>query len=256
VSTTVSWSSTSERSSVDLGIQGKAALVVAGSRGLGRATAEALAAEGAKVMVSARSESSLSEVSGVIAAAGGTALTTVADLTDPRAPAALVSATIEAFGTIDIVVANSGGPPPGSALDLDDDQISSAVNANLLSAVRLVRQSVPTMRSNGWGRICCITSYSVVQPIPGLALSNTARAGLWAWAKTAAHDLAAEESGVTLNLVCPGPHATDRMRELGGTGVMGAPSDFGQVVAFLCSQQAGFVNGAAIVVDGGATLAL
>jgi 3-oxoacyl-[acyl-carrier protein] reductase len=112
------------------------------------------------------------------------------------------------------------------------------------------------MRTQKWGRICCISSYSIVQPLPGLALSNTARAGLWAWAKTAAADLAAEGSGITLNLVCPGPHATDRMRELGGGGPMGDPGDFGQVVAFVCSRQAAFVNGAALVVDGGATLAL
>jgi 3-oxoacyl-[acyl-carrier protein] reductase len=116
------------------------------------------------------------------------------------------------------------------------------------------------MRTEGWGRICCISSYSVVQPLPGLSLSNTARVGLWGWAKTAAADLAAEQSGITLNLVCPGPHATERMRQLGGTGggggPMGEPADFGRVVAFLCSRPAGFVNGAAIVVDGGATLAL
>jgi 3-oxoacyl-[acyl-carrier protein] reductase len=241
---------------VDLGVEGRVALVVAGSKGLGRATAQALAAEGAKVMVSARNETTLAEVSAAIESAGGTAATAVADLTDPMAPDRLVAATIEAFGTVDIVVANSGGPPPASALELDDDQIWSALNLNLLSAVRLVRASVPTMREKGWGRICCITSYSVVQPIPGLALSNTARAGLWAWAKTAAQDLAREQTGVTLNLICPGPHATDRMRELGGTGVMGDPDDFGRVVAFLCSEQAGFVNGAAVVVDGGATLAL
>ncbi len=97
----------------------------------------------------------------------------------------------------------------------------------------------------------------MVQPIPGLALSNTARSGLRAWAKTAAADLAAEGSGITLNLVCPGPHATERMRQLGGTtGTMGDPADFGRVVAFMCSTHAGFVNGATIVVDGGATLAL
>jgi 3-oxoacyl-[acyl-carrier protein] reductase len=112
------------------------------------------------------------------------------------------------------------------------------------------------MRENGWGRLCFITSYSVVQPIPTLSLSNTARVGLWAWAKTAAQDLAAEKSGITLNLVCPGPHATDRMRELGGAEVMGDPADLGSVVTFMCSQQAAFVNGAAVVVDGGATLAL
>jgi 3-oxoacyl-[acyl-carrier protein] reductase len=112
------------------------------------------------------------------------------------------------------------------------------------------------MRAGGWGRLCCISSYSVVQPIPGLALSNTARSGLRAWAKTAAADLAAEDAGITLNLVCPGSHATERMRVLGGTGPMGDPADFGRVVAFVCSAHASFVNGATIVVDGGATLAL
>jgi 3-oxoacyl-[acyl-carrier protein] reductase len=112
------------------------------------------------------------------------------------------------------------------------------------------------LRTGGWGRICCITSYSVVQPVPTLSLSNTARTALWAWAKTAAQDLAADGSGITLNLALPGPHATDRMRELGGAPVMGDPADFGKVVAFLCSEPAGFVNGAAVVVDGGQTLAL
>ena len=155
-----------------------------------------------------------------------------------------------------MVIANAGGPPPGRALEIDDDALEAALNANLLSAVRLARQAVLHMRERGWGRLCFITSYSVVQPIPTLALSNTARVGLWAWAKTAAYDLASEKSGITLNLVCPGPHATDRMRELGGAEVMGDPADLGSVVAFLCSQQAGFVNGAAVVVDGGATLAL
>ena len=96
----------------------------------------------------------------------------------------------------------------------------------------------------------------MVQPIPTLALSNTARTGLWAWVKTAAQDVAAEERDITMNLLCPGPHATDRMKELGGTGPMGDPSDFGCIAAFLCSEQARFINGAALVVDGGATLAL
>ncbi len=241
---------------MDLGISGRSALVVAGSRGLGRATAEALAAEGVRVMVSSRSRESLAETDRTLHSAGADVRTVAADITDPSTPARLVEATVDAFGTIDILIANAGGPPPGRALDLDDAQLEAALGANLLSAVRLVRSAVPVMRDHRWGRICCITSYSVVQPVPGLALSNTARVGLWAWAKTAAQDLAAEASGITLNLICPGPHATDRMRELGGTGVMGDPADFGAVAAFLCSEQAKFINGAALVVDGGATLAL
>jgi 3-oxoacyl-[acyl-carrier protein] reductase len=241
---------------VDLGIGGKAALVVAGSRGLGRATAESLAEEGARVMLSSRDQNALDQARASMRGRGSDVETRVADITDPSAPAMLVDATVEAFGSIDIVIANAGGPPAAHALDLDDAMLDSAINANLLSAVRLARAAIPAMRLQGWGRICCITSYSVVQPIPSLALSNTARAGLWAWAKTAAHDLATEQSGVTVNLICPGPHATDRMRELGGAGVMGDPADLGQVATFLCSRQAAFINGAALVVDGGATLAL
>ncbi len=130
------------------------------------------------------------------------------------------------------------------------------MEANLLTSVRLVRSAVPHMRAGGFGRLCCITSYSVVQAIPTLALSNTARTGLKAWAKTATADLGAADGDVTLNLVCPGPHATERMKQLGGTGPMGDPADFGRVVAFVCSTHANFVNGASIVVDGGATLAL
>jgi 3-oxoacyl-[acyl-carrier protein] reductase len=241
---------------VDLGIEGRVALVAAGSRGLGRATAEALAREGVRIMLSARDAAGLDEARESLRASGAKVESRVADITDRAAPAMLVQATLEAFGSVDIVIANAGGPPAGRALDLDDAAIEGALNANLLASVRLARASVPEMRQRGWGRICCITSYSVVQPVPTLALSNTARAGLWAWAKTAAQDLAHEASGITLNLLCPGPHATDRMRELGGSGVMGDPADFGSVVAFLCSKQAGFVNGAALVVDGGATLAL
>jgi 3-oxoacyl-[acyl-carrier protein] reductase len=241
---------------MDLGIAGRSALVVAGSRGLGRATAEALASEGARVMVSARSAEELETLRTSLRSRGAEVETTVADITEASTPTALVEATVAAFGTVDIVVANAGGPPPGRALEVDDEALWAAVNANLMSAVRLARQAVPRMRQHGWGRLCFIASFSVVQPIPTLALSNTARTGLWAWAKTAAHDLASEESGITLNLVCPGPHATDRMRELGGADVMGDPSDFGSVVAFLCSRQAAFINGAAVVVDGGATLAL
>jgi 3-oxoacyl-[acyl-carrier protein] reductase len=241
---------------VDLGIDGRVALVTASSRGLGRASAEALAGEGVRLVLCARSEAPLRDTETALVARGAEVLAMVADVAEPAAPERLVTAAVERYGRLDIVVANAGGPPPGRALDVDDDALRAALEANLLSSVRLVREALPYMRAGGWGRLCCISSYSVVQPIPGLALSNTARSGLRAWAKTAAADLAGEDAGITLNLVCPGPHATDRMRELGGAGPMGDPADFGRVVAFVCSAHAGFVNGATIVVDGGATLAL
>jgi len=241
---------------MDLGIAGKVALVTAGSRGLGRATALALAGEGVRVMLSGRDASTLAATRSQVEAVGVEVDVRAGDVTDPGEPARLVGATVERFGGLDIVVANAGGPPPGRALDLSDEALDAALNANLMTSVRLVREALPHMRAAGWGRICCITSYTVKQPAPVLALSNTARTGLWAWIKTAAQDLAAESSGITLNVICPGPHATDRMKELGGAGVMGDPADFGSVVAFVCSAQAGFLNGSAVVVDGGSTLAL
>ena len=178
-------------------------------------------------------------------------------MTEVSAPERLVAATTERFGGLDILVANAGGPPPGTALDVSDEQIEAAVNANLTTSVRLIRQALPHMRRGGWGRICCITSYSIKQPIPNLALSNLSRTGLWAWAKTAARDLAG--SGITLNLACPGPHATDRMLQLGGAGAgspMGDPATSAVSCAFLCSETASFMSGTAVVVDGAATLGL
>ncbi len=241
---------------MDLGIGGRAALVVAGSRGLGRASAEVLAAEGARVMLSSRSEPALAEAQAAIRAAGGEVEIHPADIADPEAPARLVAATIAGLRLGRHRGRQRGRAPAGRALEVDDALLAAALNANLLSALRLIREAVPHMRDRGWGRICCIASYSVVQPVPALALSNTARAGLRSWAKTAAQDLAEEGTGITLNLACPGAHATDRMRELGGSGAMGRPEDFGSLVAVLCSEQAAYVNGAALVVDGGATLAL
>jgi len=234
---------------VDLGIRGKTALVTAASKGLGRAAAMALASEGARVTICARGQQALAEAEAAIKEAGAEVLALVDDVTEPDAPARLVAATAERFGGLDILVANAGGPPPGRALEVDDAALLAAINANLLTSIRLVRESVPWMRRVGWGRICMISSYSIKQPIPNLALSNTARTGLWAWAKTAAADLFPE--GITLNVACPGPHATERMKQLGGDGsTMGNPADFGRVVAFLCSQPTGFLSGAAVNVDG------
>jgi len=239
---------------MEFGIAGKVALVTAGSKGLGRASAAALAAEGAKVVISARTEETLRATEAAIRSDGGEVHAIPADVTDPATPARLVAETKERYGSLDILVANAGGPPPGRALDLTDDQIDAAVNANLTTSVRLVREVAPTMQASGWGRICCITSWSIKQPMRELSLSNLARTGLWAWAKTAAYDLF--PTGVTLNLICPGSHATDRMLQLGGSGVMGDPADFGRIVAFLCSQPASFISGAALMVDGAASAGL
>jgi 3-oxoacyl-[acyl-carrier protein] reductase len=242
---------------MDLGVAGKVALVTAASKGLGKASAKALAAEGARVVICARGEEAVRQAEADIRASRGEVLGVVADVTDLDAPRSLVAASIEHFGSLDILVANAGGPPVGRALDVTDEQITAAVNANLTTSVRLVRHALPHMQSAHWGRICCITSYSIKQPLPNLALSNLARTGLWAWAKTAAGDL--RGSGVTLNLACPGPHATDRMIQLGGGEAgepMGDPGDFGRIVTFLCSEPAAFISGTAVVVDGAGTLGL
>ncbi|MDA8290287.1 MAG: SDR family oxidoreductase [Actinomycetota bacterium] len=236
---------------MDLGLEGRVAVVAAASRGLGKASAEALAAEGARVVICARGADALERTAQGIAASGAEVLALVCDVTAPDAPGRLVDAAIGRFGRIDVVVANSGGPPSGRALDVDDASVVAAVEANLLASVRLTRAALPHLRAARWGRICCIASASVLRPIPELALSNIARTGLWAWARTAAADL--RGTGVTLNLACPGTHATDRMRELGRAGEgAGDPADFGRVVAFLCSEPAGYLNGAAVAVDGGA----
>ena len=239
---------------MDLGISGRVALVTASSKGLGRATAVALADEGCKVVVCARGEDALRAAEKELAERTEV-LALVEDVTEADVPRRLVDAAVDRFGAIDILVPNSGGPPPARALEFDDEQLAAALNANLTTSIRLVRVAVPHMRTGRWGRICCITSYSVKQPIPTLALSNTARTALWAWAKTAAQDLVAD--GITLNLASPGPHATDRMKQLGGDASgMGEPADFGRVVAFLCSEPANYVTGAALQVDGGATTGL
>jgi 3-oxoacyl-[acyl-carrier protein] reductase len=240
---------------MDLGIAGRVAIVTASSKGLGRASAAALAAEGVDVVLCARGREALEETAESIRAAGGRALAVTADVTAPDVPAQLVQAALDEFGRLDIVVANAGGPPPMRALDVDTEGVHAAVEANLLTSVRLAQAALPHLRSQQWGRLCFIASVSVRQPLGDLALSNIARTGLWAWAKTAAQDLAGD--GITVNLACPGLHATDRVAEVGHTGRrMGDPADFGRVVAFLCSEPAGYVSGIAMGVDGAAVSGL
>ena len=233
---------------MDLGIAGRVAVVSASSKGLGFASAAALAAEGCKVVMNGRDPDRLAAAAARI---DGEVITVPGDMSDPATPAALVDAAVERWGARHIVVANNGGPKAGRAVDVTDEDVYGAVEANLVASLRLIRAARPHMQGAGWGRIACITSSSIKEPIPILSLSNVARVGLYAWAKTAANELG---DGITINLVCPGLHDTDRIRALGRTaadGPIGDPADFGAVVAFLCSEQATFVNGSTVVVDGG-----
>ena len=162
---------------MDLGIDGKVAVVAASSKGLGRASAEALAAEGCAVVLCGRTATTLTDAVDGIVTAGGQATAVLLDITEPHAPVELVQAALQAYGRLDIIVPNAGGPPPGRALDVSDEQLVAALNANLLSSIRLVRAGLPHLEASGWGRICMITSYTVKQPAPNLALSNVARTG-------------------------------------------------------------------------------
>ena len=162
---------------MDLGLTGRVAVVTAASKGLGRASAQALAAEGAKLVLNARNAAALED----LAATMPEAVVMAGDITDPALPARLVAAAVERWGRVDIVVGNAGGPPTGRALEVDDEQVLAAVNANMLASVRLARAAVPHMREQQWGRLVFIASASVRQPIPDLALSNVSRTALWAW---------------------------------------------------------------------------
>jgi 3-oxoacyl-[acyl-carrier protein] reductase len=243
---------------MDLGIAGRTAAVAGASSGLGLAAAQALAAEGVRVALCGRDRARID------AAAAGIegAVPLVADVSTPAGATAFVENAAAALGPLDILVANAGGPPPGTFATTPIDSYVPALELSLLSTVAMCQAAVPGMCERGWGRVVAITSVSVRQPIGSLILSNTARAGVTAFLKTLALEVAGR--GVTVNSVQPGLHLTDRARRLYGgeagavaagaglpAGTLGDPADFGAVVAFLCSAHAGFVVGAALPVDGG-----
>ncbi len=240
---------------MDLRIRGRRAAVAAASGGLGFASAAALAAEGVEVTICGSDEWRAREAAGRIGAAY-----VVADLTRPEEATRFV----EEAGPVDILVTNGPGPAPGTALDTPAGAYPAALDRSLLSVVHMCLAAVPGMRAAGWGRIVAITSLGVRQPYPNLVLSNTARAGATGFLRTLATEVAAD--GVTVNSVLPGFHATDRVtRTYGDAGPpldsvparrIGAAADFGAVVAFLCSEQAGYLTGTAVPVDGGAYQAL
>ena len=236
-----------------LGIEGRRAAVAAASQGLGFASAEALAAEGATVAICSRDRGRIEDAAARI---DGDAVPLVADVSTPDGAASFVDAAREALGEVDILVTNAGGPPPGTFESTDVDLYPMALNLNLMSVVAMCKEAVPEMRERGWGRVVAITSIAVRQPASDLILSNTARAGATGFLKTLAREVAAD--GVTVNSIQPGSHDTERLRSLGRDpeARVGHPADFGAIVAFLCSEQAKFLTGAAIHVDGGAYPAL
>jgi 3-oxoacyl-[acyl-carrier protein] reductase len=246
---------------MDLGIAGRRAAVAAGSAGLGFGAAASLVAEGARVAICGRDPERLRAA---VAALGDGAVGIAADLSDPAdAERFVLEATERLGGPLDIAIANAGGPPGGLATSTDLDAYRVALDLNCLSTIAMCRAAVGPMREAGWGRILAITSIGARQPIPELAASSVARAAVTSFVKSLSAEVAAD--GVTANTIQPGTHDTERIRSLGGAtsrmagipvGRIGDPADFGQVAAFLCSEQANFITGASIIVDGGASRGL
>lgn len=262
---------------MDLGLEGKVALVAASSKGLGRAVATQLAAEGASVMLSSRDEAVLEKTAAEIkAATNATVEYCPADLTREEDIRRLIEETASRFGGLDVLVTNSGGPPAGGFEDLGEEDWSNAFELNLMSLVRLIRFSLPHMRERGEGRIVVVASSSIKQPIENLTLSNTFRAGISGLAKSLSSELASD--GVLINTLGPGRISTDRSASLDGAradalGVpvekiradfasriplerYGTPEEFAKVAAFLASPANSYVTGQALLVDGGMVRAL
>ena len=253
---------------MDLGIKGKRALVCAASKGLGRGCAMALAEAGVNLVINARGAEALEATAAELRAFGVNVVAVAADITSEDGRAAVLSVA----GSVDILVTNAGGPPPGIWSDWDRADFIKALDANMLTPIALMKALLPGMISKGWGRVVNITSQSVKSPIPQLGLSNAARAGLTGYVGGTARQVA--EYGVIINNLLPGIHATDRAVSL-DAGVMkargitmeqaqaeraasiparryGTAEEFGATCAFMCSQYAGYMVGQNILLDGGA----
>jgi 3-oxoacyl-[acyl-carrier protein] reductase len=252
---------------MNLGLETRRALVTGASRGLGRAIALALAAEGAAVMAVARNPERLNQLAAEAAAGPGRITAHPGDLSDPAA----IHGLAEALRYVDVLVLNTGGPPPGTAAEISDAAWTTQFEAMFLSAIRLTRLALPGMRQRGFGRIIAVVSSSVIQPIPNLAISNAIRLALVGWAKTLAAEVASQ--GITVNCLAPGRIATDRLAELDQgrarregltvdeverqaratipVGRYGEAAEFASMAAFLASTHASYVTGSVIRVDGG-----
>jgi 3-oxoacyl-[acyl-carrier protein] reductase len=244
---------------MDLGISGRTAAVAASSAGLGLGAAKALAAEGVRVVISGRDPERLNAAAAQVRAFGGDVVTIVADVSQPAGGRQFVEDAIAALGHVDILVTNAGGPPPGTFANTEPGGYQAAFDMNCLSMIEMCRVAIPLMQQRGWGRVCAITSVGVKQPINFLMASSVARAGLTSFLKLTAREVA--KDGVTVNSAQPGSHWTDRIRKIipdreraaAGipAGVVGEPDDFGAAVAFLCSEQAKFITGTGLLIDGG-----
>jgi 3-oxoacyl-[acyl-carrier protein] reductase len=257
-------------------LAGRVALVNAAGRGIGRGTAEALAAAGARLVIASLNEDAITSLAAELAGQHGVEVVGMAgDVSRPGTAETLVGTAVERFGGLDILVNNSGGPPPGRFDDFDDAAWQSAFDLLLLSVVRMVRAALPSLRASAHGRIVTVASTSVKQPIENLILSNSLRAGVAGLSKTLADEVAPD--GITVNLVLPGSILTDRLRggyreraaaagvdvdklvasEAGRAvplGRVGTPADLGNLIAYLCSDAGSYITGQVIAVDGGATV--
>lgn len=260
---------------MDLGIRGRVAIVAAASQGLGKAAAIALAQEGAHIVVCARDKRRIFQAGKEISRAAGkkrlVVLPLVADVSKAKDIKRVVATGAKEFGRIDVLVTNAGGPPPGAFADLDDEKWMAGVNLNLMSAIRFIREVLPHMRKQKWGRIINITSLTVKQPSNDLIISSTVRLGILGLSKVLSN-LHAKE-GITINSVAPGYIMTARQQELGAAraakkgisfeeyvaesckdipaGRFGCPDELASVITFLASTKASYVNGTTISVDGG-----
>lgn len=256
---------------MDLGLTGKVVLVPASSQGLGRAVALAFAREGAKVAMCSRNGTAIEAAAEEVRRYGSDVLAVQADLRNPGDIAGFVQTSVECFGGIDVLVTNAGGPPAGTFGQFNDDDWHTAYTLTLMSAVRLIRAALPSMRNRGGGRILLMTSSSVKQPIPNLILSNVFRSGVAALGKSLADELAGEN--IRVNSIVPGRIATDRLEELDRAnaerlgvdiaavrsavmkqipmGRYGDPDEFADAAVFLASDRAGYITGATLQVDGG-----
>lgn len=258
---------------MDLGLQGRVAAVAASSSGLGRAVAQGLAEEGARVVLCSRDETRVRTAAEEIAAAtGAETLAVVADVSHEEEAHRFVREAAKWWGRLDILVTNAGGPPPGTFEGLGDEEWQHAFELNLLSSVRMIREALPYMRQARWGRIINITSTSVKAPIPNLLLSNAIRAGVVGMAKTLSLEVAADN--ILVNNICPGRLDTDRVRSLDEDrahrsgksveeakqenlsqiplGRYGEPRELANLAVFLASDAASYITGTTIQVDGGA----